>query len=139
MFRKYEIAIGIDTGVNTGFAIWNKTDKRFEEVKTLMIHEAIFKIKSYHEQGFKMFVRVEDARKRKWVPGGRERLQGVGSVKRDCKIMEDFLRDYNIPHEMVAPKNNKTKLSKEQFFNLTKYTGQTSEHSRDAAGLVFGL
>ena len=85
-------------------------------------------------------VRLEDARKRKWFgDSGRERLQGAGSVKRDCVIWEEFLNDRKIPYMLIAPKNNSTKLSAESFKKITGYSGRTNEHTRDAAMLVFGI
>ena len=39
---------------------------------------------------------------------------------------------------MVHPKNNRTKLCAQLFAKYTKYEARTSEHSRDAAMLVFG-
>ena len=33
--------IGIDTGVNTGFAIWSKQEKKFEAIGTMLIHQAM--------------------------------------------------------------------------------------------------
>lgn len=137
---RYKILVGIDTGVNTGFAVWNKDTKNLEEIITLPIHKAMFKVKEMHQSGKDVFVRVEDARKRKWFGSNSNvKLQGAGSVKRDCSIWEDFLTDLNIPFELVAPKNNKTKLSKQQFKQATGYQGVTSEHSRDAAMLVYNF
>lgn len=82
---------------------------------------------------------IEDARQRKWFGNaGREKLQGAGSVKRDSQIWEDWCMEQGFQYRMVAPKNNCTKLSSAQFKTLTKWVGKTSEHSRDAALLVFG-
>lgn len=92
-----------------------------------------------------VFVRVEDARQRTWVPwqknekAERGKREGAGSVKRDAKIWEDFLTDLGVPFEMVPPKNNKTKVSAEYLKQLTGYTGTTSKHARDAAMLVIGF
>lgn len=128
-------AIGIDTGVNTGIAIWDREDKTLE-CFSMMIHQAFELILKYRPE---CYVRVEDARLRKYITGGREKLQGAGSIKRDAKIWEDFLIDKNIPFEMVAPKNNRTKLSAEAFKKLTVFVGKTNSHSRDAACLVFNF
>lgn len=90
-------------------------------------------------------VRVEDARQRTWVPWQknekyeRGKREGAGSVKRDAKIWEDFLKDLGIPFEMVAPKKNKTKVSDAYLQQLTGYAGKTSQHARDAAMLVIGF
>ncbi len=136
-----KINIGIDCGVKTGFAVWNSSSQSFEEISTLKIHQAIDSVLEYHRiYGKDLFVRFEDARKRKWFGStGREKLQGAGSVKRDSKIWDDFLKDNKINYEAVAPAENTTKLSAEQFQNITKYTRTTSVHSRDAAMLVFGI
>lgn len=145
------IYIGIDTGVNTGIAVWDNRKRSLLLVKTMKIHKAMDIVKSYAEQfktgcGERVIVRVEDPRQRKWFgtermsrEEERKKLQGVGSVKRDAVVWQDFLTDLGIEFEMVAPKNNMTKLSKESF---TKYTGwiqPTNEHNRDAAMLVFGF
>lgn len=136
---KYKLAIGIDTGTQTGYAVWNIETKGFEEIQTLKIHQALDSVLEYHQlYGDKLLVRFEDARLRKWFgKAGREKLQGAGSIKRDAVIWQDFLNDNLIKHEAVAPKNNTTKIKSELFQKITKYKGRTSEHARDAAMLVF--
>lgn len=140
------IYIGIDAGVKTGFAVWDTRLKKFTEVTSMPIHKAMMTVKEMADKGVdKLHVRVEDARKRTWYGNEmsfveeRSKLQGVGSVKRDCTIWEDFLRDLGFSFEMVEPKRNVTKLNSEQFKRLTGYNKRTSEHSRDAAMLVFGF
>ena len=144
--KKYKLVIGIDTGVNTGVATWNVTTRKFELITTTSIHKAIMYVKEMFEtHGCSILVRIEDARLRTWYQSNnktrdeeRKMLQGVGSVKRDAKIWEDFLTDTGIPFEMTHPKNAPTKMNDLSFKRLTKYTKRTSEHSRDAAMLVFG-
>lgn len=139
------IYIGIDTGVHTGFAVYDSDTKKLDTVQTMKIHEAMRIVKKYKEYGSQKFmVRFEDARQRTWfghntAQQDRARLQGAGSVKRDCQIWEDFLTDEGISFQMVAPKNNATKLTSEQFKRLTGYDGRTNEHGRDAAMLVYGF
>ncbi len=129
--------IGIDTGVNTGIAIWDVNTKQFLRIDTVLIHEALLVVLDLNSR-FNVKVRVEDARKRQWFGNsGKEKLQGAGSVKRDAKIWEDFLNHNKISFEMVAPKNNRTKLDSISFNKLTKYTMRTTSHSRDAAMLVY--
>lgn len=132
------ILIGIDTGKNTGFSVYDAEKKELLEVETLLIHKALERVSEWSV--LPIFVRVEDARLRKWYgSAGKEQLQGAGSIKRDATIWEDFLEEKKIPFEMVAPKNNKTKLTSAIFEKITKWKKRTSEHSRDAAMLVFGL
>lgn len=138
--RTYDFIVGIDTGVNTGFAIWNKTNKSFTTVETLPLHQAMFRIRELKDSGISILVRVEDARLRTWFgKSGREQLQGAGSVKRDAKIWEDFLTDLHVDFEMVAPKNNKTKLDASKFKHITGWKERTNEHCRDAAMLCYGF
>lgn len=131
--------IGIDTGVHTGIAYWNDKDKCFDLIKTVKIHQAMEMILGLVKHRTDIKIRFEDARQRKWFGNaGREQLQGAGSIKRDCGIWEDFLKDLDLEFEMVAPKHNTTKLNEKMFEKITGYKGRTSEHSRDAAMLVFG-
>lgn len=139
------IYIGIDTGVHTGIAVWDSEKGKFVYLDTLKIHEALNIVRSYAYTDVPLCVRFEDARQRKWIPMSKNmtaelgRAQGAGYVKAHCQIWEDFLRDKDIPFEMIAPRRNVTKLSAEQFERITGYKARTSEHARDAAMLVYGL
>lgn len=142
---KYDYYIGIDTGTHTGLAVWNAKERKLEHIKTVKIHVAMRIVESFINIsktvaiGNSVFIRIEDARKRKWFgKNSNAKLQGAGSVKRDCTIWEDFLIDLGANFEMVDPTNNRTKLNAEQFKQITKYQGQTNEHNRDAAMLVYG-
>lgn len=143
--KKYIYYIGIDCGVNTGLGLWDRRNKKLCDVTCVSILAAIDEVKNiYINNPDELFVRVEDARLRKWIPqeknekAERGKREGAGSVKRDAGIWEEFLMAYKIPYEMVAPKDNKTKLSADYFKQLTGWQGSTNEHGRDAAMLVFG-
>lgn len=131
------LKVGIDTGVNTGFAVWDTKGKCFLEISTLKIHQAMERVKQLSD-ATEVVVYYEDARLRKWFGNaGREQLQGAGSVKRDCSIWEDYLDDLGLESYAVAPKNNSTKVNAAFFAKMTGWTARTSEHARDAAMLVF--
>ena len=136
---KARYIIGIDTGTHTGICVWDTEERQVRLLRCVKIHEAM-RIVLCNYNPAEIFVRVEDARKRKWFGSGNTnaRLQGAGSVKRDASIWDDFLRDLGVRYEMVAPKDNKTKLTAQQFNLLTKYDKRTNEHERDACMLVFG-
>jgi TATA-box binding protein (TBP) (component of TFIID and TFIIIB) len=138
---KYQVMIGIDCGVNTGICVYIPDTKYLRLVATKKIHEAMDDVKYWKSvTPGGILVRVEDARKRTWFgKATKEVLQGAGSIKRDSKIWEDFLKDLNVDYEMVAPKNNKTKLSAPVFSKMTGYPLPTNEHGRDAAMLVVGF
>lgn len=129
------LKIGIDPGCDTGIAIFNSEKKELQEVSSVKIHKAMNTIILLKDDI--SIVRVEDARKRKWFgESGKEVLQGAGSIKRDCKIWEDFLKDLGVNYEMVPPRFNKTKISHDLFVKITKWEKRTNEHARDAAMLI---
>lgn len=131
--------IGIDTGANTGFAIWSTEQKKLVEVSTYTITAAMDRVREITAFGGTVHLYIEDARLRKWFGNaGREQLQGAGSVKRDASIWEQFCIENGYAYDLVPPKNNLTKISAESFKNLTGWTGRCSEHARDAAMLVYG-
>lgn len=134
------IWIGIDTGTNTGFAVWDDKTRSFVTIETLSIHRALQRVLTYQEANEDVFVIFEDARQRTWYGKGdtSAKLQGAGSIKRDCSIWEDFLKDYGIPFRAIPPIKGGTKLTESYFKMVTKWTGRTSNHARDAAMLVFG-
>lgn len=138
--EKYDFVIGVDTGVNTGFAIWNVYSQTFCYINTMKIDFALETISSWDKAEYNILVIVEDARLRKFFKGEnmQAKQQGAGSVKRDAKIWEDYLKRKNIDFQMVNPTSRKTKINKDYFQKLTGYKGNTSEHGRDAAMLVFG-
>lgn len=132
------IHIGIDPGVTTGFAVWDSKLKRFRTIESLKIHEAmdvVSELGTLNAGSLKVW--IEDARKRTWYGSkSKEKMQGAGSVKRDCKIWEEFLTDLNIPFEMIHPQKGCTKISEDYFKKVAGYSETSSEHGRDAAMLV---
>lgn len=143
--RKYLWLVGIDPGTKTGLALYNMQRKALILVETVSIVQALDYLTRF-EQKPALFVRIEDARKRKWFGNADERMErsgagireGIGSVKRDCSIWEEFLRHHKIAFELVHPAKNKTKLDAQTFSHYTHWPYETSEHSRDAAMLVWG-
>lgn len=139
--KKPKIAIGIDPGTKTGIGIYDADAKKLTDVITLPIHKAMDMVKGvWFRNPTNVIVRFEDARQATFGRANdMHRAQGAGSVKRDCSIWEDFLKDLGVEYEAVRPRKAITKLDKETFTKITGYTGLTSNHSRDAAMLVYGL
>jgi hypothetical protein len=141
--RRPEFLIGIDCGVETGFSLYHVPQKRLFVCECMKIHRAMDRVRNFPVSG--LLVRIEDARLRKWIPyqdtekGERGRREGAGSVKRDAIVWEDALTEWGIAFEMVAPKDNKTKLDDDSFRRLTGFEGRTNEHARDSALLVWGF
>lgn len=135
-----QIHIAIDPGKHTGICVWDTNERCFRQLTTMGIIGAMNLVKYYHAAYPSCEVVFEDARQRKWFAGkGTEALQGAGSIKRDSSIWEEFLTIENVPFTMLAPARNVTKLNAQQFKELTGYQGRTSEHARDAAGLIMGI
>lgn len=145
--RRYRYYIGIDSGVNTGLAIWDRAETKFYLLETVKIHVALQHVSEWHKAFMRsgVMVRIEDARQRKMIPWGKDekaergRREGAGSVKRDATIWEDFLTDLGIDFEMIAPKDNVTKVTADFFKRATGYQAETNEHTRDAGMLIYGL
>ena len=131
--------IGIDPGTDTGLAVYDPNDEKLVAVKSGPLIAMCWEMLSWHND-HAIFVRVEDARKRKWYgKQSNAKAQGAGSIKRDCKIWEEILEYYDINYEMVHPVKGATKLDAETFQSATGWEGQTNEHKRDAGMLVYGL
>lgn len=136
-----KILIGIDTGVHTGFAVAfdHGEGGELQKVQSLSITQAMQSVLEYEDEyDLKdIMLYIEDARKRTWFTGGREKAQGVGSVKRDAQIWEDWCKEQGINFKLIHPAANATKKKVEDFTRMTGWTGRTNEHGRDAAMLVF--
>lgn len=138
-----KLFIGIDTGTETGLAVWNGSS--FTEVRTTKIHAALKRVEELAEENpGEVCVVIEDANLRKWFPQEkseseyRGKLMGAGSVKRDSTIWRDFCKDLGIQFTAVPPRPGMTKWNEDYWKHVTGWTGRTSEHARDAALLVFG-
>lgn len=136
--------IGIDPGVKTGFAVWDKKQGRLLRVGTLTIVGAMIEVMELRDRmDGEVVIIFEDARLRKWLPQEknvseyRGRLMGAGSVKRDCEIWETFCKKEQIDFQALPPRKGATKWDAEYFKKVTGWKGRTSNHARDAAILVF--
>ena len=132
--------IGLDPGVTTGYAVWDRIKRTLLRVESMAIHQAMAVILAHREAGSLHMVVFEDARLRTgyFGPNARAKEQGAGSVKRDCKIWSDFLHDHGIAHLAISPKRKGAKLDAQRFAKLTGWASKTNEHGRDAAMLIFG-
>src|ERR1700740_2232203 len=68
---KYDLLIGIDTGVDTGFATYSPLSRRLVSVETIKIHEAMERVISISAK-LKIKVRFEDARQRNWFGDAKD-------------------------------------------------------------------
>lgn len=130
------IAIGVDPGKKTGLAIWCLITRRFVEISTTDFWGAIDKIESYAKiHTVKVFIEKPNT-KAVWHKGGKTTAVNVGSVLREAGLLIEFCKRKGFEYKAVPPMG---KLDKDPFKKITKWNSRTSEHSRDAAMLVFGL
>lgn len=137
VLKRSKFFVGIDCGKNTGFAVWDSTKQQLVAVDTLLIHRALVVVHQLFVGGADIKVIIEDARQVKFKVSA-EKAQGAGSVKRDALIWEDFCRDHGIAFELVRPNKVLTKWTAKYFKEQTGWAGSTTNHSRDAALLVWG-
>lgn len=145
-----KVLIGIDTGVNTGFAVAFDQGKggQLHEVESLTITQAMSKVLEIAADNGKvnLMLFIEDARLRTWFgridseqkKHGAGVREGIGSVKRDAQIWEQWCIEQDLKYKMIHPAANKTKTDAKYFLKLTGWAKRTNEHARDAAMLVFG-
>lgn len=140
-----DLYIGIDPGVNTGYASWSTRDRRFLSVTSMGIIEAMELVLSAHRlvvsAGRVLHVVVEDTRKlrlpKHLQSKGRER--GAGSVGRDMAVWSEFLTHHSIPHTMAGLSPKEFRNGDDAWFrSKTGWDKRTSEHGRCAAGMVWG-
>lgn len=138
-----KILIGIDPGVNTGVAYSAGGKLALTSGCITKMQYLVNALKMQHGVS-NIIVYIEDARKRNWIPTEKNqkqvvgRAKGAGSVWRDCAIWQEFCEYHDIEYELVAPKNNKTKLNSADFRRLTGWQISSNQHERDAAMLIFG-
>lgn len=141
------IVIGIDPGTTTGLAVWHCEERKFLTVESLTIIAALERVLEWAKVAEVGLVIFEDARKRtgafgradaKMAKYGAGIREGIGSVKRDCSIWEEFLHLKGIPFCAKKPASGTTKWDQATFKRMTGWVGLTNEHSRDAGVLVLG-
>ena len=134
--------IGIDPGVNTGFAVWDSEEKQFVEISTLDFWRAIDRVNDFwYEEDLTIVIedpgqhRTTYARHR--TQKGQNRInQNVGAANREATLLIERFRQ--LGYTVIPVKPVRRKLTAGDFKQVTGYTGRTSEHGRDAGMLVFG-
>lgn len=149
------LIIGIDPGVKTGVAVYDSKDRKFLALKTCGFWEALDFVRPYILHDKVGFV-VEDPRqnaslyeryKYQLAKGGGDFLrkilktaQDVGGNKRSGQLLVEYFRKRKLPLVTVRPKKGSTAkhIDKDHFHKMIGWKGNSSEHARDAAYLVWG-
>jgi hypothetical protein len=131
--------VGIDPGVNTGLAIFDRKAKKFITLETLTAVKAEnYLLNMEPEQTF--FV-VEDARLnvRKKDHTSMPQAVGAGSIRRDSQRWEEWLSFYGFSFIMIRKRKTYDRFIKDAkaFNGLTGHEGRTSEHARVAGIMAY--
>ena len=131
------ILVGLDPGIKTGVAIANNGELLV--LKTFYLKQTnLFDIFDFIQKANPDKIILEDSSlvSNLWNNGN-----SVGKNQMLSRIFKDFALYHNIKIECVNPMIRKrgysTKLSKTQFEKLTGWNKKSSEHSRDAAMLIW--
>jgi hypothetical protein len=138
--QRSKLLIGIDPGVNTGFAAYDPIHKTLD-LQTFQLHRAFIEVTRLMEL-HDLEVVIEDPNL--WThfqnsKNAKAKLQGAGSVKRDFSAWRDFLNDWKIPFTAVRPDKTRNSYADDEtlFTKITGYTKRCSKHARVAALLVY--
>ncbi len=142
--------VGIDPGVKTGFAVWNRDEKAFEWIETSTFWGVFFRITessvfkpvnthivievAHHAPTFK-HLKAEGQNKDTLSKIARN----VGQVTREAQLLvEGFRRlGFTVSEQKPLGKAKNAADDRAQFERLTGWTKQTSQHARDAARMVY--
>ena len=136
------VHVGIDPGVNVGFAISHKG--KLLQLSTLTFWEAVQELEQLAE-GAQLHVYIENPNANKptfWKQGAesqkaREKIsQNVGANKRDAQLLIEKVELLGVKVLPVPPKTKK--FTADSFRKLSGWESTCSQHARDAAMLVLG-
>ncbi len=147
---KKRFVIGIDAGVKSGFAVWDREKKKIILNKTTDFWGIYYEVCGGKPFEYKtsdtMFV-IENPALNKPVFQNRlfgqnslqslKIAQNVGSNKREAELLIRAFRQLGF--QVVEAQPTTAKWTAEHLERLTGITERTSAHVRDAIKLVFGL
>lgn len=142
--------VGIDPGVKTGFALWDREEKQFDWIETSTFWGVYFRLtESYVLSPLNTEIVIEVAHhaptfKHLKAEGQNKHTlskiaRNVGQVTREAQLLvEGFKRrGFTVIEQKPLGKAKKGADDRAQFERLTGWTKQTSQHARDAARLCF--
>jgi len=142
--KRYKHYIGIDPGTHTGIAVWNVEEQKLEDYFTSVFWGCIDYLKGAVVVLEGLRVLVEDPNQIKptfnrWQSRRVNETisQRVGMNKRDAQLILEFCERNLIDAAGVKPET--TKWTAQMLKEITGIDKRTSQHTRDAIKLVWGL
>lgn len=141
-----ELVIGIDPGVETGYAVWSRARREFVELLTLSFWSAYDRILGYAQTDIEIFIENPDSKRSMYArtetveyQRQRERVaKNIGSNRREASLLIERLQALGYQVTPVSPVRAR-KWDSQQFNRYTKHEGRTSQHVRDAARIVWEM
>ena len=142
--RARRIYIGIDPGVNTGYALW-KDDLLYTETLTFWSMVGTLRQMPLAYPDHEIIVIIENPalNKTTFFRQGTSRAimnkisRNVGANCQDALRLIEYAEGLDLEVRQVRPKTEK--WNRQTFERVTGHRGRTSQHARDAAKLVYGL
>jgi len=129
--------IGIDPGKKTGFAVYDRSQKKLIEVESTNFCSLIFDvdIRFHPDMVYKVIIEKPKTKQMFHKKASPTMGVNVGMNRREAELLIEWfeLKAYNV----VASKPL-GKVDKDRFKKLTGWQGRTNEHSRDAGMLAYG-
>lgn len=134
--------IGIDPGVESGFAVWDRITRRFVSIDTLKFWDVIDRVQVFGIHEAKVIVEVAHL-----APTFRHlKAEGtnvntlskiarnVGQVTREAQLLVEGLRRLGYDVREVKPQGKKKQA---EFKRITGWSKRTNQHERDSAMMAF--
>ena len=156
-----KVFIGIDAGKVCGVSFWNKAKKCFTSIESYSFWECIEQLEGARKfyipiNDYDLTVVIEDVTQNspvffasttyKTTKGNHEskiraaceQAKRVGMVWDKTELIIEWCERHKVKIIKARPSSKSgTKMKADTFKNFTKWQGQTNEHGRDAALLVF--
>jgi hypothetical protein len=140
MRSKHRFAIGIDPGIECGFAIFDRVEKKLIACKSMELWELFESLQQWKDNGIQVYIENPST----WLKFRKttdkeaaQALQGAGAVKQSFKHITQYLDHLCIVYVTTKLQGTLKKVGKDKFALYTKWKGNSNQHGRDAALMVF--
>lgn len=133
--QKHKLVIGIDPGKKTGYAIFDRDEKKLTEVGTLDFWSIYTQFTDrFYPELAEIIIEVPRT-KRNWQKSKHQTTSAnIGGIYREAELLAEGFKKAGYK---VTTQHPKGKLTHEQVTRITKYEGKTNEHNRDAIMLCW--
>jgi hypothetical protein len=130
--------IGIKSGEDTGFAVWNSEKRKLEDVNSVDFWQCINNIHNYKKFGHEITVVMENLSFKKVLSNknGNDAIT-LSIAKHNTNLISDYCKQNGIKHRLIKPCDND--WTPGYFKELTGITAKVKRVSINAVKLVWGM